>query len=217
MKNEPMRIFILLVGFVFLSCGNPAAGDLHFQTDSDMSLSGNHSVATFGSGCFWCSEAIFSRLNGVARVRPGYSGGHTENPTYEEVKTGRTGHAEVVQIEYDPEVVSYLQLLEVFFRTHDPTTLNRQGADVGTQYRSVIFHHDDTQRTKAQQVKEKLNQAGIWDDPIVTEISPLLTFHVAEEYHHNYFERNPGQGYCQFVILPKVEKFRKQFEDLLKQ
>lgn len=172
--------------------------------------------ATFGSGCFWCSEAIFTRISGVHGVKPGYAGGHTKNPRYEKVKTGTTGHAEVIQITFDPSVVSYLQLLEVFFRTHDPTTLNRQGADVGTQYRSVVFFHHTEQEKVAREVKERLGKAGIWDDPIVTEITPLDTFYVAEEYHHNYFARNPNQGYCQFVILPKVNKFEKTFEELLK-
>jgi peptide-methionine (S)-S-oxide reductase len=214
-----MKIFILLSGLLFTSCSQPAAGDLQSQTEHDMNASISKSIAwaTFGSGCFWCSEAIFSRLNGVSEVSPGYSGGSTENPTYTEVKTGSTGHAEVIQVAFDPTVISYLQLLEVFFKTHDPTTLNRQGADVGTQYRSVIFYHDEGQKAVAQKVKERLNGAGIWDDPIVTEISPLKTFYVAEDYHHNYFEKNPNQGYCQFVVLPKVKKFEKQFEDLLKE
>lgn len=184
-----------------------------------MTSSSNTSLskATFGSGCFWCSEAIFSRLDGVHHVVPGYSGGTTRNPSYEQVKTGRTGHAEVIQISFDPDVISYLRLLEVFFKTHDPTTLNRQGADVGTQYRSVIFYHDGQQQALANTVKDRLGSEGIWDDPIVTEISPVDVFYQAEEYHHNYFERNPGQGYCQFVILPKVKKFEKMFDELLKE
>ena len=172
--------------------------------------------ATFGSGCFWCSEAVFSRLGGVHGVVPGYSGGITTNPSYEEVKKGTTGHAEVIQLTYDPDAITYVQLLEVFFRTHDPTTLNRQGNDVGTQYRSVIFYHDEEQRSLAHKVKEKLEGAAIWDDPVVTEISPLATFYKAEDYHHNYFARNPNQGYCQYVILPKVKKFEKLFEELLR-
>ncbi len=172
--------------------------------------------ATLGSGCFWCSEAIFTRLNGVHDVKPGYAGGQTRNPSYEDVKTGSTGHAEVIQVTFDPSIISYLQLLEVFFRTHDPTTLNRQGADVGTQYRSVVFFHNIEQEKMAKEVKDRLGAANIWDDPIVTEIGPLDTFYVAEAYHHNYFARNPNQGYCQFVILPKVKKFKEAFEDLLR-
>lgn len=146
---------------------------------------------------------------------PGYTGGTTKNPSYEMVKTGRTGHAEVVQITFDPAKVSYIQLLEVFFKTHDPTTLNRQGADVGTQYRSAIFYHDEQQQKQALEVKKKLTEAAIWKDPIVTEITALSIFYKAEDYHHNYFARNPDQAYCQYVILPKVEKFKKLFDELL--
>jgi len=171
--------------------------------------------ATFGGGCFWCIEAIFSRLNGAHSATSGYAGGHVPNPTYTQVTTGTTGHAEVVQVAYDPGRISYLQLLEVFFRVHDPTTLNRQGADVGTQYRSVIFYHDQEQKQAAEKVKQQLDNEGIWNDPIVTEISKLDTFYRAEEYHQNYFEKNPQQAYCQAVILPKVEKFKSLFRDLL--
>lgn len=173
-------------------------------------------VAIFGSGCFWCAEAIFTRLQGVRHVVPGYTGGQTRNPSYEEVKTGTTGHAEAVRITFDPNTISYLQLLEVFFRTHDPTTLNRQGADVGTQYRSAVFYNDDKQRELAEKVKSALDQEKIWDNPIVTEISPAPVFYEAEAYHHQYFEKNPNQAYCQFVILPKVEKFKSMFEDMLR-
>lgn len=171
--------------------------------------------ATFGSGCFWCSEAMFKRLKGVESVKSGYSGGAIENPTYEQVCNGDTGHAEVVQITFDPEVISYDELLEVFWKTHDPTTLNRQGNDVGTQYRSVVFYHDDHQRALATAYKEKLDASEIWEDPIVTEISPLSTFYVAENYHDDYFSRNGNQPYCAFVVAPKVEKFKKVFEDKL--
>lgn len=209
---------ILLISFTMGLCSFRA----HKEPDKHetaMTLSSNTSLskATFGSGCFWCSEAIFSRLDGVHHVMPGYSGGTTRNPSYEQVKTGRTGHAEVIQLRFDPDVISFLQLLEVFFKTHDPTTLNRQGADVGTQYRSVIFYHDEKQQAVANKVKQRLGAEGIWDDPIVTEISPLDVFYQAEDYHHNYFARNPGQGYCQFVILPKVKKFEKMFDELLKE
>jgi peptide-methionine (S)-S-oxide reductase len=173
--------------------------------------------ATFGNGCFWCSEAIFSRIRGVQSVTPGYSGGHKPNPTYEEICTGTTGHAEVVRVLFDPQQVSYLALLEVFFKTHDPTTLNRQGADVGTQYRSVVFYHDEEQKKMALTVKEELDKAGIWDDPIVTEISKLGRYYHAEKYHQNYFINNPDQAYCQFVVLPKIEKFELLFRDKLKE
>ena len=172
--------------------------------------------ATFGSGCFWCTEAVFQNLEGVESVVSGYSGGHIKNPAYREVCEGRTGHAEVVQITYDPDKVSYDTLLEVFWKTHDPTTLNRQGNDVGTQYRSVIYYHDDAQRQLAQEYKEKLDASGAFPNPIVTEISPLDVFYPAEEYHQNYYNNNPGQGYCSFVIRPKVDKFKQVFGDKMK-
>ncbi len=172
--------------------------------------------ATFGSGCFWCSEAVFQRLNGVTAVKSGYSGGSVENPSYEAVCTGTTGHAEVVQMEYDPEIISYEELLEVFWNTHDPTTLNRQGNDVGTQYRSVIFFHDDNQKQLAESFKQKLGDEKIWSDPIVTEIAPLEKFYPAENYHEDYFNRNGGQPYCSFVVAPKVKKFKEVFSSKLK-
>ena len=173
--------------------------------------------ATFGSGCFWCTEAVFQDLAGVESVISGYAGGHIKNPAYREVCEGRTGHAEVVQITYDPEVVSFETLLEVFWKTHDPTTLNRQGNDVGTQYRSVIYYHDEEQKELAQQYKEKLNASGAFPNPVVTEISPMDTFYAAEAYHQNYFKNNPGQGYCSFVIRPKVDKFKQVFGEKLKE
>ena len=173
-------------------------------------------LATFGAGCFWCVEAVFQQLEGVVSVESGYSGGTVPNPTYRQVCSGTTGHAEVCQIRYDPTKVSYEELLEVFWKTHDPTTLNRQGADAGTQYRSVIFYHDDRQRELAEQIKRELDEAGIWSKPIVTEISPYRTMYKAEDYHQNYFRTNPNQGYCRAVIQPKVDKFRKVFKDRLK-
>ena len=176
----------------------------------------NLEKATFGSGCFWCTEAVFERLKGVYKVVSGYSGGTVENPTYEQVCTGKTGHAEVTQITYDPKVITYDELLEVFWKTHDPTTLNRQGNDVGTQYRSVIFYHNDEQKRLAEKYKEELNKSGIWDKPIVTEIVPFTNFYPAENYHQNYYDNNPSQPYCSFVITPKVEKFEKVFKDKLK-
>ena len=173
-------------------------------------------VATLGGGCFWCVEAVFDELRGVERVESGYAGGAKPNPTYREVCTGATGHAEVVQVTFDPRAVSFREILEVFFTAHDPTTLNRQGADVGTQYRSVIFHHDDEQRRVAEQVVEEINASGIWDAPVVTELAPFTEFYRAEDYHQNYFRDNSAQPYCQMVVAPKVRKFRERFRDRLK-
>lgn len=181
----------------------------------NMSQNKNLDTATFGAGCFWCVEAIFSELKGVKEVVPGYCGGNIENPDYKLVCTGTTGHAEVCQIYFDPELISYDELLEVFWTTHDPTTLNRQGNDVGTQYRSVIFYHNEDQKKSA--VESKANIATkIWDKPIVTEIKPYHNFYLAEDYHQDYYANNPNQGYCRIVIEPKVLKFRKIFKDKLK-
>lgn len=174
------------------------------------------SEATFGAGCFWCVEAVFQRVKGVIHVESGYSGGAVDNPTYRDVTTGRTGHAEVARIVFDPSIISYELLLEVFWHTHDPTTLNRQGADVGTQYRSAIFYHDDEQRRVAEQSKEKTGKSGLWDSPIVTEISPLINYYTAEDYHQNYYNNNPNQPYCSIVIGPKLAKLEKEFRHLLK-
>ena len=173
-------------------------------------------TATFGSGCFWCNEAIFERVNGVSKVVSGYSGGSVDNPTYEEVCNGTTGHAECTQIIFDPAVITYDELLEIFWKMHDPTTLNRQGNDVGTQYRSVIFYHNDGQKQKAEYYKKKLTEEKIWDKPIVTEITKLEKFYPAEDYHQEYYDNNPNQGYCTYVITPKVEKLEKIFKDKLK-
>ncbi len=173
-------------------------------------------TATLGGGCFWCLEAVYDQLAGVEDVVSGYAGGRVPSPSYEQVCTGSTGHAEVVQIKFDPAVVSYADLLNVFFTIHDPTTLNRQGADVGTQYRSAIFTHAPEQQAAAEQAIADLNRAGVWEAPIVTQIVPFQAFYPAEEYHQEYFERHPGQGYCQVVIAPKVAKFRKQYLDRLK-
>lgn len=172
--------------------------------------------ATFGSGCFWCTEAIFTRLNGVSSVLPGYTGGTVPNPTSEQVYSGRTGHAEVAQLTFDPGVISYEQLVEIFFATHDPTTRNRQDNDVGEQYRSAIFYNSDEQRVTAEGAKTKLEQDKVFDDPIVTEITKLTDFYPAENYHRDFFARNPDQPYCQVVISPKVAKFREQYNSLLK-
>jgi peptide-methionine (S)-S-oxide reductase len=173
-------------------------------------------LATFGSGCFWCTEAIFQRVMGVHKVVSGYSGGRVENPTYEEVCTGGTGHAEVVQLTYDPAEISYDELLEIFWKTHDPTTLNQQGNDFGPQYRSVIFYHNDEQKRLAEEYKKKLDSAGIWSAPIVTEIVPYENFFPAENYHQNYYNDNPRQPYCSYIINPKLEKLRKIFPQKLK-
>ncbi len=181
-----------------------------------MDSKGNLRLATFGSGCFWCTEAVFENLEGVENVVSGYSGGHVENPTYEQVCSGATGHAESVQVAYDSAKISYEDLLEVFWKTHDPTTKNRQGADVGPQYRSVIFYHDAEQKKLAESYKNKLEAQGVWDRPIVTEIEPFTAFWPAEDYHQDYYEKNPSKQYCNFVITPKIEKFREIFKDRLK-
>jgi peptide-methionine (S)-S-oxide reductase len=173
-------------------------------------------TATVGGGCFWCTEAVFQNLRGVKSVKSGYAGGHVENPTYQQVCTATTGHAEVIQISYDPAVISYEDLLEVFFTTHDPTTPNRQGNDVGPQYRSVIYYHDSEQERIARDVIKSVNDRRIWNRPIVTEVSPLPTFYPAEAYHDDYFARNSGQPYCQVIIEPKVAKLRKQHMDKLR-
>jgi peptide-methionine (S)-S-oxide reductase len=173
-------------------------------------------TATLGGGCFWCLEAVYDELRGVEKVVSGYTGGRVPNPTYEHVCAGTTGHAEVVQVTYDPSEVTFRELLEVFFTIHDPTTLNRQGADVGTQYRSAIFYHDDEQKRVAEEVIRQVEADGIWSDPIVTQVVPLEEFYPAEAYHHDYYARNPRAGYCQVVIAPKVSKFRKQYLDRLK-
>lgn len=173
-------------------------------------------TATFGAGCFWCTEAQFQMLKGVQKVESGYSGGHVKNPTYKEVCTGTTGHAEVCNIYYDPAAISFDELLAAFWTAHDPTQLNRQGNDVGTQYRSAIFYHNEEQRQKAEAYKKKLNEEKAWDKPVVTEIAPASAFYKAEDYHQNYYNENGSQPYCTFVVQPKVEKFKKVFKEKLK-
>lgn len=173
-------------------------------------------VTTLGGGCFWCTEAVFERLEGVHRVDSGYSGGHDPQPTYEQVCSGSTGHAEVVQLHFDPTVVSFREILEVFFTVHDPTTLNRQGADAGTQYRSVIFYHSPEQKRTAEEVIRTLEGEGLWPAPIVTEVSPLETFYPAEAYHREYYRRNSSQGYCRVVIEPKLAKLRSRYAARMK-
>lgn len=189
------------------------------QTKTDKTTKeGSKTMAkvTFGAGCFWCVEAVFDRVEGVSKVVSGYMGGELENPTYKDICTGTTGHAEVCQLTFDPEKVSFEELLEIFWKTHDPTTLNRQGADRGTQYRSAVFYHDDEQKRVAEEYKKKLDESGAFDDPIVTEITKASKFYAAEDYHQDYFANNPGQGYCAMVIVPKIEKFEKVFADKLK-
>lgn len=185
------------------------------QNMSEDSLQ-NASVATFGAGCFWCVEAVFQELQGVLKVESGYSNGQVNNPSYKEVCTGRTGHAEVARIYFNEEVISYEELLEVFWRTHNPTTLNKQGNDVGTQYRSGIYYHNEEQKRIAEASKEAVEASDLWEDPIVTEIVAVNNYNKAEDYHQNYYNNNPYQGYCTFVIGPKVEKFRKEFKEKLK-
>ena len=175
-------------------------------------------LATFGNGCFWCTEAVFQQINGVLKVTSGYSGGTMENPDYKTVCSGSTGHAECLQIEFDVDTVSYDQLLAVFWKTHDPTTLNRQGNDIGTQYRSIIFYHNETQHEIASAYKQQLDQSGIYPAPIITEIEPMVIFYPAELYHQNYFNTNGDHvPYCQFVVRPKIEKFKKEFKMMLRE
>ncbi len=173
-------------------------------------------LATLGGGCFWCTEAVFSELKGIEKVESGYSGGTVQNPSYEQVCDGDTGHAEVVQLTFDPDIISYKDILDIFFSVHDPTTLNRQGADVGTQYRSVIFFHDAEQKAVAEATIKRVEKSGIWDKPIVTQIAPFEAFYRAEDYHQNYFKTNPNQPYCSVVIAPKVAKFRKHYMEKLR-
>ena len=173
-------------------------------------------VATLAGGCFWCVEAVYSRLKGVEKVEPGYSGGKIANPTYKEVCTGNTGHAEACQVTFNPDLISYRELLEVFFQVHDPTTLNRQGNDVGTQYRSAVFYHNEEQHQQALEIVKKVENEKVYPDKIVTEIVPLVKFYVAEDYHNDYFEKNPTQPYCTYVVAPKVKKFEKTFPGYLK-
>lgn len=174
------------------------------------------STATFGNGCFWCTEAIFQQVKGVHSVQSGYTGGFIKNPAYREVCAGTTGHAEAIQISFDPEIVSYAELLEIFWKTHDPTTLNRQGNDIGTQYRSAVFFHDSEQQRQAESYKDQLDNSGVYPDPIVTEITKATTFYVAEDHHQNYFNDHGHQPYCRVIIQPKVETFRQSYGDKLK-
>ena len=211
-----MTKYIFLFLLISLTACNKSKDNNNFKDREIMETTTKLDTATFGSGCFWCTEAIFTRIKGVQKVISGYSGGTVENPSYEQVCTGKTGHAEVCQIIFYPSVVPFEDLLKVFWKTHDPTTLNRQGADAGTQYRSVIFYHSEEQKKLAEHYKLELDKSGAWDNPVVTEISPFTKFFPAETYHQNYFANNPTQGYCSYVIAPKVEKFEKVFKEKLK-
>lgn len=206
-------VLLVVMGLSLQSSSSSVKGK---QRDKHMSATENLDTATLAGGCFWCIEAIFQQVDGVVNVKSGYMGGKIANPTYREVCSGLTGHAEVVQIVYDPKKVSFAKLLEVFFTVHDPTSLNRQGADVGTQYRSAIFYHSPDQKRIAETIIAKLNASGSWKGPIVTEITPFKTFYVAEDYHQNYFNDNKRQPYCQMVIQPKMEKFSKVFKEIIK-
>ena len=199
----------------FTSCAEQKNKNTNMSDDITTNIK-TPDTATFGTGCFWCTEAIFERLNGVVKVISGYSGGTVANPTYEEVCTGTTGHAEACTIIYDSSIISYDELLEVFWKTHDPTTLNRQGNDVGTQYRSTIFYHTQHQKELAEHYKQAINASGAYPNPVVTTIEPYTNFYSAEGYHQNYYNANPGQMYCRYVIQPKVEKFEKVFKDKIK-
>ncbi|MBM3461980.1 MAG: peptide-methionine (S)-S-oxide reductase MsrA [Armatimonadetes bacterium] len=217
-----IRILIaiaVLAAFLALIMTRPGGNRMSGETmpaDAASPAPAHLQTATFGAGCFWCVEAIFQSLKGVHSVVSGYAGGTVDNPTYRQVCSGTTGHAEVAQIKFDPKVISYDELLTVFWHTHDPTTPNRQGADTGTQYRSVIFYENEEQKHIAEGSKKKTDASGLWSSPIVTEISPLPRFYVAEDYHQNYYRNNPNEGYCSFVIAPKMAKLRKEFKEKLK-
>lgn len=221
MIKRMIQTLIAASATVLMGCGNAQTQAVQPTTESNkmettMNTSGEVDTVLFGAGCFWCVEAIFQQLDGVEKVTSGYAGGARENPTYEQVCSGGTGHAEVIQVIYDPAKISFVELLEVFWGVHDPTTLNRQGADVGTQYRSVIFYANDEQKKWAEEYKSKLNGSGAFPQPVVTEISPMKAFYKAENYHQNYFNENGSQPYCSLVIRPKLEKFKKVFGSKMK-
>ena len=205
MTQIKVILSVLVATFVLQACAQ-----------KNQKMNEQMAIATFGNGCFWCTEAIFQQLKGVESVYPGYIGGHVKNPTYAEVCTGNTGHAEAIQIKYDPAVISYRELLDVFFYTHDPTTLNRQGNDVGTQYRSAIFYHDKEQKAAAEKIINQLTAEEVYDDPIVTEVTAYDVFYLAEDYHKNYYNNNKNQGYCRAVINPKLDKFMKKYGSMTK-
>jgi peptide-methionine (S)-S-oxide reductase len=210
-------VLLTLVSGLFITLFSVSASTTNLMKGDDKDMDDSKlETATLGAGCFWCVEAVFQDLRGVHSVISGYTGGHVKNPSYQEVTSGKTGHAEVAQIKFDPKEISYADLLYVFWLTHDPTTLNKQGADVGTQYRSAIFYHNDEQKQVAEKSKAETDSNKIYPDPIVTEIEPLTEFYKAEGYHQDYFNLNPNQPYCRFVIDPKVQKMKKQFKDKLK-
>jgi peptide-methionine (S)-S-oxide reductase len=211
-----LLLLVLLIPQVFKSNSFGLQNTYQLRKTTNSMNDSKLQIATFGNGCFWCTEAIFQNVEGVEKVESGYMGGHVKNPTYKEVCSGLTGHAEVLQISFNPQEVSYDELLEIFWKTHDPTTLNRQGNDVGTQYRSVVFYHTDEQKQLAERYKEQLTAAEVFDEPILTEITPASVFYVAENYHQNYYNLNGDAPYCAFVIKPKVDKFKKVFKEKLK-
>jgi peptide-methionine (S)-S-oxide reductase len=215
-----MLKIILLSAISFVGLNSCAQKDNSVKTKKETktmtSTNKNLDTATFGTGCFWCTEAVFQQLEGVEKVTSGYSGGHVVNPTYEEVCSKTTGHAECLNIVYDSSKITFDELLEVFWQVHDPTTLNRQGADAGPQYRSVVFYHNEEQKARAEKYKAELDKSGAWDNPIVTTLEKMDVFYPAEAYHQNYYNNNSGEGYCQFVIRPKLEKFEKVFKNKLK-
>lgn len=213
-----MNLVSIFLAILFSgSCKNNVESTFENKEQSTLQNMDSLAIATFGAGCFWCVEAVFQDLKGVYKVESGYTGGTVKNPSYKEVCNGTTGHAEVVQIKYNPSEISFEELLEVFWEVHDPTTLNRQGNDVGTQYRSVIYYHNDDQKNISESFKKRLNDEKVFPNPIVTEISPASIFYVAENYHQDYFNQNGEQPYCAFVIKPKVEKFKKVFKEKLKE
>lgn len=216
-----MKTIITIISFlVFLGCNQAQNNKLYNKKNKsvkqmDMSNK-NYEVATFGGGCYWCMEAVFQRLNGVEKVESGFSGGHVKNPTYREVCTGTTGHAEVIQITLDTTKITFAEILKVFFTMHDPTTLNQQGNDIGTQYRSAVFYHNENQKKITEEIITELNKEQAYPNPIVTEVAKFDAFYKAEDYHQNYYNDNSSEGYCRFVIQPKIEKFEKVFRDKLK-
>lgn len=213
---KTMRTILFLSALILGACVQSSAEQQNEHVISE-NMNESNEVATLGAGCFWCVEAVFLELKGVVSVVSGYSGGDVKNPAYREVCNGTTGHAEVIQVTFDPAIISFAEILEVFFAVHDPTTLNRQGADVGTQYRSAIFYHNDQQKEIALKAKAAAMESGEWLDPIVTEISPLKNFYAAEDYHQDYYSQNQQQPYCAMVITPKMDKFRKRFKEKLQE
>lgn len=213
-----MKWIMSILGLMMMACTEGRQNtEMESNTETkEMKIAEDRAVITLGGGCFWCTEAVFQRLKGVDTVISGYMGGTVKNPSYREICTGTTGHAEVIQVIYNPKMLTVTEILEVFFATHDPTTLNRQGADVGTQYRSVVFYHNEEQRKTTEEIIQELNKAKIYNSPIVTQVAKADVFYPAEDYHQNYYNLNSNQSYCAYVITPKLEKFQKVFRDKLK-